>query len=554
MTTGVLPLLAGVTLLVWSIRFIRDQVMSVFADRLRSALRRTSKSSLLASLIGILIAAALQSGTAAALLVTAFAERGFLSASAAVAAVFGADLGSALVVQILSLRVTSLAPFLIFIGGSLALGLFRQSFKAMGTILFGFGLVLYALAIITTALSGVVNEPLFLILVKHIANEPFIILMISIIFTLILHSSVAMILALSALGSTGVVSNDICFYFVMGTNIGSSLIPILLSIREGPSTHRILVANLISRTVLASICIAGSIFWPLIVMDWTSNTARYVIDVHLFFNFIVFGLGLLIARPLTITLEKIWPKTSDYEGGISVQHLDEKGLESPSLALASVAREALRIADRVERMLEAAMRYFKYHDKVSESELRTLDDEVDYLQEEIKLYLARLGSQQLGFEDRARAFELILFTTNLEHAGDIIDKSLVPLARKQKRLAVRFSEEGWREIKQMHASVREQFQLAITLFFTRDLDQARLLVARKDEIREQEREAMRAHLERLERGTPETIATSALHLDILRDLKRISAHLTAIAYPLLEKSDQILGTRLRVVTQKESRL
>ena len=198
-------------------------------------------------------------------------------------------------------------------------------------------------------------------------------------------------------------------------------------------------------------------------------------------------------------------------------------------------------------MLDAAMRYFKNHDRASEQELRTLDDEVDFLQEEIKLYLARLGGSHLEEADRARAFELILFTTNLEHAGDIIDKSLVPLARKQARLGVRFSEEGWRDIKQMHAAVSAQMQFAMMLFFSPDLDKARKLVAAKDEIRDRERIAMRSHLERLERGTPETIATSALHLDILRDLKRISAHLTAIAYPVLERSGQILGTRLRAV-------
>lgn len=546
-STGLMPLLAGVILLVWSIRFIRDQVLSTFGDRLRGVLRRYGQSLLLASGMGIAMAAALQSGAAASLIVTAFAERGFLSGGAAVAAVFGADLGSALMVQLLSLKSAAFAPLLLALGGAGALGFFRESMKPYGTIVLGFGLVLMSLALIGAALAGFGQEPLFVALLERIGSEPFIAVAVAAILTMILHSSVAMILSLAALAATGALTLDACLYLVVGANIGSSLIPLLLSGKSGAPTRRILAANLSARVAMAAVVALVPVLRPDLLSFWSGSAARFVVEFHLLFNGLLALCGLPLARPLAALLEKIWPDSANDENRIRVQHLDDKALETPARALAGAAREALRVADRVERMLEAAMRYFKFHDRDSEVELKTLDDEVDFLQEEIKLYLARLGGHHLEDEDRARAFELILFTTNLEHAGDIIDKSLVPLARKQARLGARFSEEGWRDIKQMHGAVSAQLQLAMTLFFSRDLDQARQLVAAKDDIRERERRAMRAHLDRLERGTPETIATSALHLDILRDLKRISAHLTAIAYPLLEKTDQILTTRLRAL-------
>lgn len=545
--TGLMPLLAGVILLVWSIRFIRDQVLSAFGDRLRTVLRRHGQSVLLASVMGVVMAAALQSGAAASLIVTAFAERGFLVGGAAVAAVFGADLGSALMVQLLSLRSGILAPLLLSLGGAAALGAFRETLKPYGAILLGFGLVLMALAMIGAALAGVAQEPLFVALLGRIGSEPLLAIIAGAVLTLILHSSVAMVLALAALAGTGALGLDACLYLVLGANIGSSLIPLMLSAKSGAPTRRVLAANLAARIMMAACVALVPMLRPDLLQIWAQSATRFVVEFHLLFNLLLALCGLPLARPLAALLEKIWPDTENDDSRIRVQHLSEEALSSPALALAGAAREALRVADRVERMLEAAMRYFKNHDRQSEKELRTLDDEVDFLQEEIKLYLARLGGHHLEDEDRARAFELILFTTNLEHAGDIIDKSLVPLARKQARLGARFSEEGWREIKQMHGAVSAQLQLAMTLFFSRDLDQARQLVGAKDEIRERERRAMRAHLDRLERGTPETIATSALHLDILRDLKRISAHLTAIAYPLLEKSDQILTTRLRAL-------
>jgi phosphate:Na+ symporter len=545
LTTGSLPLLAGIILLLWSIRFVRDQVLSAFGDRLRAILRRVGQSGLLATMMGVAMAAALQSGAAASLMVTAFVERGFISSSAAIASVFGADLGSAIIVQILSVRSTAIAPFLITIGGVAALGLFRDASKSYGTIALGFGFVLSALGMISDALSGISKEPLFILVLERIGAEPIFAVAAAAFLTIILHSSIAMVLALAALAAVGSISLETLFYFVIGANIGSALIPIFLSIHGCVSTRRVLVANFFGRIVTALIFISCVAIWPQLLSMFPASPARFVVDLHLVFNIAIAFIGISSAKALAVVLEKIWPDLPNETSRIRVQHLDEKALEMPALALAGVSREALRVADRVECMLEASMRYFKSHDKASEKELKALDDEVDFLQEEIKLYLARLGGRHLSDDDRARAFELILFTTNLEHAGDIIDKSLAPLARKKARLGVRFSDDGWSEIKQMHAAVRSQLQLAMTLFFSRDLEKARQMVAAKDDIRERERLAMHSHLERLERGTPETIATSALHLDILRDLKRISAHLTAIAYPLLEKSDQILTTRLR---------
>lgn len=543
--TGLLPLLAGIVLLLWSIRFIRDQVTTAFGDHMRAALRRFGQSMLLASMGGVGMAAALQSSAAASLIIAAFAERAFLSDAAAIAAIFGADLGSALMVQLLSTRVAGFGPLFIIGGGALALGIAGDSAKPYGTIMLGFGLVLSALGMVASALSGLSHDPLFGAALEKIGSQPVIGMGIAAVLTMVLHSSIAMILSLAALAQTGALSLESCLYLVMGANIGSSLIPILLS-RHAASTTRILVTNLVGRTILAGLFASAPLITPHVLEFWAGAPARFVIEIHLVFNTVLALIGIPLAPPLSALLKRIWPDDANDDKRIRVRHLDEKALQSPGLALACAAREALRVADRVEQMLDAAMRYFKEHDRHSEDALRSLDDEVDFLQEEIKLYLTRLGGRHLEEKDRARAFELILFTTNLEHAGDIIEKSLVPLAKKQARLGARFSEEGWREIKEMHAAVSAQMQYAMLLFFSPDLEKARRLVAAKDDIRARERLAMHAHLARLERGTPETMATSALHLDILRDLKRISAHLTAIAYPVLERNGEILSTRLRI--------
>jgi phosphate:Na+ symporter len=124
------------------------------------------------------------------------------------------------------------------------------------------------------------------------------------------------------------------------------------------------------------------------------------------------------------------------------------------------------------------------------------------------------------------------------------------MAQKKRRLDVDFSAAGWRDIRTYHARVLDQMRLALTVLVSRDAEIAREMVAEKDRLRDLEAEATDRHLMRLRDGTPASIETSALHLDILRDLKRIAAHLTTVAHPLLEEQGMLRGTRLKSEKKK----
>jgi phosphate:Na+ symporter len=227
------------------------------------------------------------------------------------------------------------------------------------------------------------------------------------------------------------------------------------------------------------------------------------------------------------------------------EHLDDALLDRPAMALSGATREVMRLADTVELMLSEAIHPFEDRDDARREELRKLDSAVDRLQEEIKLYLTKLTRAPLSPEDSRRAFDLILFITNLEHVGDIIDKNLLLLAAKKQRLNLSFSPEGWGELRALHGLAVEQMRLAVTVFVTRDPDLARQLVEAKDQVRIIEKEATENHLRRLRDGAVASIETSSVHLDMLRDLKRIISHLTTVAHPILEETGELRGSRLR---------
>ena len=172
------------------------------------------------------------------------------------------------------------------------------------------------------------------------------------------------------------------------------------------------------------------------------------------------------------------------------------------------------------------------------------DNAVDHLHEAIKLYLVKASKAEMSEEESRRYVEILTFTTNLEHIGDIIDKNLMELAAKKIKHNYTFSPEGLDEIRRFHARVMDNMQLAFNVFATRDLALARRLFAEKTAMRAAEIAAADSHFARLREGRAESIETSSIHLDVIRDLKRIHGHIVSVAYPILEAAGELRDTRL----------
>ncbi len=170
---------------------------------------------------------------------------------------------------------------------------------------------------------------------------------------------------------------------------------------------------------------------------------------------------------------------------------------------------------------------------------------LDRLNQAIKVYLTALDPDSLDDEDNHRLAEILAFITNAEHAGDIVDKGLVAIAAKRLKRGLSFSVEGQAEIRTMLERLAGNVQTAAAVFMTHDARAARVLLSEKEVFRDLEARATETHFARIRAGRVESVETSALHLDVLRDLKRINAHIAAAAYPVLERRGELLSSRLR---------
>lgn len=532
-------LIGGIALLLWGIRMVRTGVTRAFGAPIRKALARSAGNRLSALAVGFGFTTVLQSSTATALITSSLAGRGYIPLAAALAIMLGADIGTTMVVQFFSLDIRWLSPVLIAIGVFLFLSSDESRRRALARILIGLGLMLLSLKLVVATSLPLRESETVSVLMQPLTNEPILAVLIAAGITWLAHSSVAIVLLVMSMAALHVISMHLALALVIGANLGGALTPVIINLGGPAAARRVSVGNLMVRGFGCIIAVAA-LPWlhPYLAMI-DNNTSHMIANFHTAFNLAIAILFLPFIGPVSKAVTRLVPdRVTEGENG-KPKYLEDSTLSMPAEALASATRETLRMGDEVEKMLEGAIDVFKVGDARQVKEIEQQDDIVDNLHEAIKLFVTRITESELDTLESKRAIEILTFTTNLEHIGDIVDKNLMDLASKKIKGKMSFSDEGLEELIYFHERVVANFKLSLNIFVSGDISLARQLLRDKAKIRELEREYVDNHYQRVGAGRPESIESSSLHLDVLRDLKRINSHLTAVVYPILERAGEL---------------
>jgi phosphate:Na+ symporter len=538
-TLVILDLMGAVALLLWGLHMVRTGILRAFGPDLRHLLSKTIGNRFTAFFAGLALTAVLQSSTATGLMAASFASDGLVALVPGLAIMLGANVGTTLIVQLLSFNIAAAAP-LLFIIGLLAFRTgTRTRIKDLGRVAIGLGLMLLALHILLDTLAPAESAEGVRVLLNSITNDPVLCIVIAAALTWAAHSSVATVLLFMSLAYSHFVTPAAVLALVLGANLGSAINPVLEAGQRGDlATYRLPVGNLLNRVV--GILIVLPFLHP--IADALSrlqpDASRMTAEFHIAFNVAMALVFIGLLDPLASLLEKLFPKRQAANDPFAPRYLDERLLEAPSLALADAARETLRMGDAIETMLREVMTAMMTNNRALVAEVSRMDNVVDRLDEAIKLYVTKLTRGSLDEREGRRAMEIISFAINLEHIGDIIDRNLCEVAAKKIKRKLQFSSEGADELTAFHKRVLESLKIAFGIFMSGDPTEARKLLADKAQVRGAELAAAERHLERLREGRPETLETTSLHLDILRDLKRIHSHICSAAYAVLDAAGE----------------
>jgi phosphate:Na+ symporter len=541
----VLNVLGSVTLLLWGVRMVRTGLTRAFGAALRRAIAACSRNRFTAFLGGIAITGLLQSSTATSLLVSSFAGRGLIPLSIAFAIMLGADIGTTIAAQILSFDLGWVSPLLIGTGVITFLSSESDKPRHLGRVAIGLGLMLLSLKLLALATQPLRNAPAFMALLQGLQDEYVIAVVVGTLATWFVHSSLSTVLLVMSFAGSGLIEPRLALALVIGANIGGALAPYMAQSGADVEARRVPLANLMTRAIVgvALLPFLGPIVEGLSMID--ASATRLPVNFHTAYNIAASLIFLPLVDVVAWACRRLLPAKPVVDDPGKPRHLDPNVLDSPAEALGCALRETLNLGDRVADMLRGTIDVFERNDPKAVKAIEAADDAVDRLYEAIKLYLIQTSRTELGEEDGKRYIEILTFTTNLEHIGDIIDKNLMELAAKKIRNRYAFSPEGMAELRAFHARVLENLRLALNVFTTRDITLARRLVAEKTAMREAEAKTADSHYARLREGRMESIETSSIHMDVIRDLKRINGHLASVAYPILEATGELADTRLK---------
>ena len=536
----------AVALLLWGVHMVRSGVERAYGPVLRRTLGRMLGDRLRGFAAGLGVTAVLQSSTATGLMVTSFAAGGLVDLTPGLAVMLGANVGTTLIVQVLSFNVRWLAGLGLVVG----VLMFRRGGGSrvhdLGRVLIGLGLILTALHDVQT-----VVEPLGRTAALHagfaaLASQPAIAILVGALLAWAAHSSASVVLLVMSLSGSRVLALSAAIALVAGANLGSAVNPLVEGAGRDPAARRLPLGNLFNRVLGALVVLAAL---PLLAPHLARlglSPSRLVADFHTGFNLILALLFLPLLTPYAKLLQRLLPARVAAPSPDRPLYLDSALAESPPLALAAAGREALRMADVLETMLADVGACITQGDRKRLGGLKSLDTVLDRLNGAIKEYLTGLDPDRLAETDHRRVAQILAFTTHLEQAGDLVQHNLGELAAKRLKRGLAFSAEGEAEIARLLERLSSNLRTAAGVLMTDDARAARQLAAEKAVFRDLEAAATAGHFQRLRERRVASMETSALHLDLCRHIKQVNAHLVAAAaYPVLEEQGELLASRVR---------
>jgi phosphate:Na+ symporter len=541
----IIQIAGAAALLIWAVRLVRTGVERGFATPMRKWLRHSTRNRLIAATTGMSAAVLLQSSTAVAVLLSNFVSKGVLTATTGLVILLGADVGSAVVTQLLIVRQPILIPFLLLFGIIVFLRSEGSSARQIGRIMIGLALIFVSLDMIRIATEPMISNPGTQIVMAYLGRDLLTAFVIGAVFAWGIHSSVAAVLLFVTLTGQTVLPISAAAAMILGANLGGGFIAYILTYSAPIVARRMIVGNLFLRGGGASLAVLLITLIPELLINLGTTPARQAINLHLIFNLILAITALPFVGVIMTILSYVMKEKPNKIGDLdTVSALDKNLLDRPQRAIDCAARELLGMGQKVERMLTAVEPLYDQWDSAAAQMIEDQDGSIKQMHLDVKLYLAQLGQIGLDEELSRRSMELASISSSLDTASDAIARIMLDLARRLDNQKLQFSAQGREEIKDFKDRVQSNVQLALNVMMNQNPAEARELVEAKEKVRKVEQKLQRSHIGRLREGLSESIDTSNIHQETLRALKQVNTAFSMVGHPILLKSGDLLKSRL----------
>ncbi|MFH1312279.1 MAG: Na/Pi cotransporter family protein [Candidatus Eisenbacteria bacterium] len=529
-----LGIVGGLALFLFGIKFGGRGLQKAAGKRLRDAVCKLTANRFLGLLTGIVVTVIIQSSSATTAMMVSFANAGIIVLKQSLGVILGSDIGTTLTVQLIAFRIFDYALLIVAIGFVLFVA-GTQRYSRLGQIVMGFGLLFFGMSIMSGAVEPAKDHPTFISFMLGVERNPVLAIVFSAIFTAIIQGSAATIGLVLTFAFQGVINLETAIPLVLGANVGTCATALLASLGSSAEGKRIAWAHIFFKLVAVLLLIPFLGPFARFVAGTAPSLTRQIANAHSFFNIGAALVFIPFVKPWAWLFRFLVKEEEVSFKAFKPVYLDQRVLDTPSLALGQATRETLRMADITYNIFSKSIDVFMKDDEALRKKLIEDDDKIDTLDEAITPYLTVLSQKEMSDEEAERAVSLLFIVKNLELIGDMVSKSLMDLALKKITVSPRFSSEALERIEQYHDEIEKTFQMAIDSFASQDKKLAEEVVERKTEMNLLERQLHKEHLSLLHGSREEVVETSTVYLDVISDLKRINSYASGIAYAVLGK-------------------
>ncbi len=534
----ILGLMGGLGLFLYGMKLMSDGLEKAAGAKMRSVLEFFTKTPLRGILVGTLFTAIIQSSSASTVMVVSFVNSGLMNLYQAAGVIMGANIGTTITSQLISFNLSAMAPAIVMAGVVMLMFCKKKKIQQIGGVLLGFGILFMGLTTMSSSMSVLKTSPKVVEIMGSLTSHVLAVF-VGFIVTTVLQSSSATVGIVLLLANQGLLDIRICFFIIMGCNIGSCVSALLASLGGKAIAKRAalihLFFNIIGTAIIYIVLsVALEPITAFISTISSGNPGREVANAHSLIKIAeVVMLAPFSKHIVNLTGFFVRTEEKKEDNQLVLNFIGTKSLFSPTTAVFDATREMERMGKLAIANLQRAMDGLLTLDEEKIAEVYNVEKQIDFLNHEITNYLVKINQISLPSDDAKSIGGLFHVVNDIERIGDHAE-NIADAANSRIERNIEFSETAKKELSQMLDMVVKVTTYALDMFSHNNPEHMQEILELEDKVDQAERDCQEAHVQRLTRGEC-TASAGMMFSDICSGLERISDHATNIAFSLMEE-------------------
>ncbi len=532
----IVDLLGGLGLFLFGMNFMSQGLQKAAGARLRSILEAMTKNKIVAVLFGALFTAIIQSSGATTVMVVSFVNTGIMSLAQSVGIIFGANIGTTITSQLVAFNLTGVAPFILFVGAVFVMFGKKPMLKKVGEVLLGFGALFMGISLMKDAMADLKDYQSVMDVLGSMDN-PIVGILFGTAITVVVQSSSVTVSILLLMASQGLMDLPVCFYVILGCNIGSCTPAVLASLDAKKDAKRAafihVMFNVLGMVIIGILMAFGMNYFEEFILNISgADVGRCVANADTFFKIFQTIIFLPLSAQFVAMTRRLIPGEDQEEKEYQLLYIGKQNIFSPSTAVVETTQEIERMGKMARENLDLAMEAFFDGDQKKINRVYEVENQIDFLSKEITDYLVKINQLQLPVVDARRIGALFHVVSDIERIGDHAE-NMADAAIKSHEENLKFTKKGEREIREMHQKTMIILEKSMEMFTTLDKKNVPDILELENSIDSMERELQQNHVRRMAKGKCLPM-TGILFTDLVTGLERVADHATNIAFSILE--------------------